>query len=125
MQLTKERAITLHRRMWRWIGLKTLKEKRCVKKEEWFKRFGLKTIYCGCYCCEYARSLLLYFHLGRDRCVHCPINWGGKRDCCDGKALFALWKYEKDMDNWQEAGKLALQIAELPERDEPHSERII
>ena len=54
MQLTKECAITLHRRMWRWIGLKTLKEKRCVKKEEWFERFGLEWVICGCYCCEYA-----------------------------------------------------------------------
>ena len=119
MQLTRERAITLHRRMWRWIGLKTLKEKRCVKKDEWFKRFKLNAICCECYCCEYARPLFLYFHLGRDRCVHCPINWGGEscidNECGDGHGLFNLWEATGD---WQEAGKLALQIAELPEREE-------
>ena len=118
MQLTKERAITLHRRMWRWLGLKTLKEKRCVKKEEWFERFKLNAICCECYCCEYAQQFMQYHDWLNVRCFYCPIDWGGERNCCDGKALFALWRYEKDMGNWQEAGKLALQIAELPEREE-------
>lgn len=118
MQLTKERAITLHRRMWRWIGLKTLKEKRCVWKGEWFNRFGLKIISCACYCCEYAQQFMQYPDWLNVRCFYCPIDWGGERNCCDGKALFELWRYEKDMGNWQKAGKLALQIAELPEREE-------
>ena len=85
-------------------------------KGEWFNRFGLKTISCDCYCCEYARQFVLGFDLDNERCCYCPIDWGIKRNCCDGKALFALWEYERDMENWQEAGKLALQIAELPER---------
>ena len=125
MQLTRERAITLHRRMWRWIGLKTLREKRCVRKEEWFERFGLKTIYSDCYCCEYARQFFPYSDWRNTRCFYCPIDWGVKRDCCGEGALFKLWCHEIDMENWQEAGKLALQIVELPEKEELHSERII
>lgn len=119
MQLTKERAITLHRRMWRWIGLKTLREKRCVRKEEWFERFGLKTIYNDCYCCEYARQFFPYSDWRNTRCFYCPIDWGGEscinNECGDGNGLFNLWEATGD---WQEAGKLALQIAELPERKE-------
>ena len=118
MQLTKERAITLHRRMWRWIGLKTLKEKRCVRKEEWFERFGLKTIYNDCYCCEYARQFFPYSDWRNTRCFYCPIDWGVRTCIAPERGLYDLW-YDavKDRD-WQEAGKLALQIAELPEREE-------
>ena len=114
MQLTKECAITLHRRMWRWIGLKTLKEKRCVEKDEWFERFKLKKICCECYCCEYAQQFQGPFD---DRCGDCPIEWGNT-PCHDTKALYTLWGHKRAMKNWQEAGKLALQIAELPEREE-------
>ena len=62
-------------------------------------------------------------------CSHCPIDWGGI-DCVsdehgDDNGLYALWWANIVENNWQEAGKLALQIAELPERGEPHSERII
>lgn len=32
--------------------------------------------------------------------------------------LIALWEYERNIENWQEAGKLALQISELPERND-------
>ena len=115
MQLTKERAITLHRRMWRWIGLKTLKEKRCVRKEEWFKRFKLNKICLDCYCCEYDLLYLIEFNSGGD-CAACPIDWGGKGRCYDEKALLALWKEATWFQNDEKAGKLALQIAELPER---------
>lgn len=119
MQLTKERAITLHRRMWWWIGLKTLKEKRCVEKNEWFERFGLERVTCGCYCCKYsvdkAYELFVY-----PVCDNCPIDWGGIG--CEGEkeqGLFSLWCGAFKDGNWQEAAKLALQIAELPEREEP------
>ena len=125
MQLTKERAITLHRRMWRWIGLKTLKEKRCVKDEEWFERFRLERIHYICYCCEYASQFLFFLYLnnisrvfasGGSTCNFCPIDCGGKKHRSDKQALFELWRYAIARNNWQEAGKLALQIAELPER---------
>ena len=121
MQLTKERAITLHRRMWRRIGLKTLKEKRCVRKEEWFIRFRLEWIHDYCYCCEYGEQFCDPFYFSNAKCNFCPIDWGGE-NCVDNKyeedenGLFAMWDNAADSDNWQEAGKLALQIAELPER---------
>ena len=34
----------------------------------------------------------------------------------DKQALFELWRYAIARNNWRRAGKLALQIAELPER---------
>ena len=120
MQLTRERAITLHRRMWRWIGLKTLKEKRCVKKDEWFERFKLNKVCCECYCCEYVKQFLNI--PPDDQCGRCPIDWVGI-DCTygkkgDGHGLLILWSKATLRNNWRKAGKLALQIAELPEREE-------
>lgn len=123
MQLTKERAITLHRRIWRWIGLKTLKEKRCVKKDEWFKRFKLNAICCVCYCCEYAYKNA-HKEGKRSGCDSCPIDWGGiscmhYKEFEDGdNGLYSLWEMTVRHNEYKEAGKLALQIAELPEREE-------
>ena len=115
MQLTRERAITLHRRMWRWIGLKTLREKRCVEKHEWFNKFELEWIKSLCYCCEYAQQIADNSSLS---CKACPVDWGVRTCTAPGRGLYDLWcDAVKDRD-WQEAGKLALQIAELPEREE-------
>lgn len=116
MELTKKRAITLHRRMWRWIGLKTLKEKRCVNKSEWFAKFGGDVdVRDNCYCCEYA-SAPCFVGLPCYEC--CPIDWGGTTCWKPGQGLFDLWNCTRRKGNWQETGKLALQIAELPEREE-------
>ena len=122
MQLARERAITLHRRMWRWIGLKTLKEKRCVKDEEWFDRFRLEWIHDYSYCCEYGEQFCDPFYFSNAKCNFCPIDWGGE-NCMDkeyegdGYGLFSAWRKAVDSGNWQEAAQLALYIAELPERE--------
>ena len=34
MELTKEQAIALHRKLWSWVALKTEEEQRRVLKEE-------------------------------------------------------------------------------------------
>lgn len=118
MELTKKRAITLHRRMWRWIGLKTLKEKRCVNKSEWFAKFG-GAVRSDCYCCEYA-SAPCFVGLPCYEC--CPIDWGGlncldKVIQCDNLGLYSRWcgTFRND---YQEAAELALQISALPERED-------
>ena len=135
MQLTKEQAITLHRRMWRWIGLKTLKEKRCVEKKEWFEKFRLEWATRSWHCCKYHsdKSYELGVYPICDNCPIDPMDLGeigrenrqgqvlfGLIDCEDEKerGLFSLWCSAFKDGNWQEAGKLALQIAELPEREE-------
>lgn len=116
MELTKKRAITLHRRMWRWIGLKTLKEKRCVNKSEWFAKFGGDVdVRDNCYCCEYAKQFRL-------ACRFCPIDWGGlnctQDKYCFSEGLFILWGQAIYSQNYEAAAKFALQIAELPERED-------
>ena len=47
-----------------------------------------------------------------------PIDWGGTTCWKPGQGLFDLWNCTRRKGNWQETGKLALQIAELPEREE-------
>ena len=119
MQLKKERAVTLHRRMWRWIGLKTLKEKRCVEKYDWFDKFGLEIICVECYCCEYVTQFsALHCDANMPRCRFCPIDWGGTTCLHSAQGVFGRWNCARIKGNWQEAGKLALQIAELPERND-------
>lgn len=113
MELTKKRAITLYRRMWRWIGLKTLKEKRCVDKYEWFTRFRLGWVTCGCYCCEYAQQIT---DNSPQSCKVCPVDWGVRTCAVPGLGLYDLWRETVDFDDWQAAAEFALQIAELPER---------
>ena len=85
-----------------------------MEKYEWFERFELEATEFFCYCCEYTFRLA-----GKNIiCKYCPIDWGGINCENHGQGLFALWFYAKGRKNWQEAGKLALQIAELPEREE-------
>ena len=117
MELTKKRSITLHRRMWRWIGLKTLKEKRCVNKSEWFAKFGGDVdVRDNCYCCEYAMQFLAsHRDDNMSLCRFCPIDWGGLN--CMYK-LFSLWNIAVWLQIYEEAAKFALQIAELPERED-------
>lgn len=111
--ITKSRALRLHRRMWRWIGLMSFKKKRRIQKLEWFNRFNLKRIHNLCYCCEYTRQ---FNKEGEVDCRKCPIDWG-VQDCTSIEpkdlGLYFQWS---EAQNYKEAGKLALQIAELPEK---------
>lgn len=68
MELTKEQAISEHRKMWNWIADKIEKEKECQEigdlKEEYCieNDFLLKN---DCFCCEYTKN----------NCDNCPIEW--------------------------------------------------
>ncbi len=114
MKLTKDEAIANHRKMWNWIAEETLKQKRKVKKLEYFKAHGITGLdipFGECYCCEYTNM----------RCPDCPVKWGGEWGSCEGKnhrsdvkGLYALWRREFD---YLKSAELAKQIAELPERE--------
>ncbi|MGN0180806.1 MAG: hypothetical protein ACI4DP_00070 [Candidatus Ornithomonoglobus sp.] len=118
-ELTRERAIQLHRRLWRWIALKTLKEKRIVSKDE-FPMFKDNThnAECLCYCCEYAKQQEEgAIHYSPTRCVYCPIDWGtdGTDFVHCTNSIFGGWER---VGNYRIAAELAFQIAALPERED-------
>lgn len=127
MKLTREQAITEHRKMWRWIADETEKRKCIVSKPEYLcvHDFDEHIAY-DCFCCEYAEQENFknfpYLHF----CYHCPINWGSRVstfmcicsvDYTKEGGLYAEWANAAKVDDWRTAAALARQIAELPERE--------
>ena len=73
-----------------------------------------RILLCDCYCCEYDYQ---YANDGSAECSHCPVIWGNCEEYgCDdseykkfGAALLS--------ENYDEAAKIAEEIANLPERE--------
>lgn len=106
MKLTREQAITEHRKMWNWIANMTEKLKRKIEKEEYFFAMRIKDIpRMECYCCEYNDHYM--------PCANtCIINWGEDKGCMG--SYFVEW--DSITDDWRYAARLARIIANLPER---------
>lgn len=106
MKLTKKEAVRLHRQLWNRIADKTLKEKRCVVKEDVIEEITDETVLENCFCCEYDGKI-------RDDCECCPILWPQKEYCTYVGSPYSEWQRTAD---YKRAAELARQIAELPER---------
>ena len=120
MKLTREEAVSLHRKMWNWIADRIEEEKAYQDyqdinnlKEEYCYREGFYYVRNDCFCWEYANC----------NCDFCPIEWGSdlkdymcldKYEVYDDKGLYRLSTYETD---WKEQVKLARKISNLPERE--------
>ena len=127
MQLTREEAIANHRKMWNWIADETERRKVPVLKHEYFNFVGLAHIHNSCFCCEYTRNKAY-----KVDCSFCPIDFDSKASfymcerkyfAFDYKGIYALWVdkvSEKENFDWQNAAKLAREIANLPERGDNH-----
>lgn len=126
MKLTKEQAITEHRKMWRWIAEETEKRKQIVKKLEYLYIHGFyEDIAYDCFCCEYDKQQCKQQSNFPD-CHFCPIDWNSAAtsymckdltDMDDDYGLYAKWTNAAENNDWQTAAALARQIAELPERE--------
>lgn len=130
MELTKERALELHREMWNCIA-DEIEVRECVQDIHKLKRkfakehFPKEKICNNCFCCEYADIA----------CELCPVEWGN--ECIsDYNYPCEAWDDEPDERNglygncrilydnkllqgenlWEEQADLARQIANLPER---------
>ena len=137
MELTKEQAIEEHRKMWNWIA------DAIKNKEDWsvvescynwsslivgLKRHYLlnyegqkyKDIHAYCFCCEYADNTRNDAYCNIDNCRYCPVIWSGStRGCCDeyGEYIELVSLHGYSDENKEKAYKLALKIANLPERE--------
>ena len=135
MELTKKQAIEEHRKMWNWIA------DAIKNKEDWpavvscynwssiivylkrhylfnYKGQKYKDIRASCFCCEYDAYYDDDIHL--HKCRHCPVIWRSSTGyCCDDYGeyteLTSLYGYSDE--NRRKAYKLALKIANLPERE--------
>ena len=117
MELTREEAVSRHRKMWRWIAEETEKQKRVVLESDYFKAMGIEEEDIpdsnfpdsNSYCCEYANK----------DCKLCPIRWDRVKDnCTDRNSPFLTWLGAVGYDLWKVAAKAARKIAELSERKE-------
>ena len=129
MKLTREQAITEHRKMWNWIADKTEERGEKVKKENYFRENGITDDVCSlCYCCEFARQLMYLSHYTTKKCVFCPIKWGDNANArCsnDGKdslGIYSKWIASSIGNDYNSSAQLAREIAYLPEK--PNSEII-
>ena len=129
MELTKEKALELHRQLWNYIADESEKQERIVSKVEAFIHFGWPNIRQWCWCCEYAekqfRKEETHCPPYQTRCSVCPVVWNKTDSCCvhcDSPYNIWNWLYEKgDKADWydlQNAIKYAREIANLPERKE-------
>lgn len=137
--LTKKEAIRKHRAMWNWIGsmLKSGLWKSVIDnayiyalwicepeflpihdivillKYSYIKMVGDSNVRSNCYCCDYT----IYKY---DQCESgylCPIIWSIDNDPekCTGSLYGSFWK---PRISFEEAGDIAYQIANLPERED-------
>lgn len=118
MKLTREQAITEHRKMWRWIAEQYENEYDIdpyqLKKIYFLKNgYDDSSIRSRCFLCEYVKELY-------GGCKNCPLIWGIIKDCM-GTSDEHRGLYGKLMDCYlnrdiEGCAKLARQIAELPEK---------
>lgn len=128
MKLTKKEAIENHRKMWNWIAVMLKSERyKVFDYTECGTRYGITILFlkyayinmiglngkvtCNCFCCEY----VLQKKWGHS-CDDCLLVWN-ERSCTSGEygVLDAL---EYTPENLPKAVELALEIANLPERED-------
>ena len=119
MDLSCDEALRKHKDMWNWIADETLKQKKCVSKDNYFEHmhiFPLDIPFHKCYLCEYSKAIK---ESNKDyfpylMCNFCPVDWG-HINCCDMHSPYSLWKYTcAEGLNWEKAANYARAIAELP-----------
>ena len=121
MELTREQAITEHRKMWRWVA-EQYKNECNIDPYQLKKIYLLKNGYddsfliqSRCFLCEYVRELRY------GGCNSCPLIWGIAENCMetsDGhgglyRQLIDCYYFNHDI---KKCAQLARQIAELPEK---------
>lgn len=139
LYLTKEEAIAHHRKMWNWI-VDRLEEHHLgcdihMYKAEYIKNnFPDDTIRNYCFCCQYAAQEV--DNIFEDNfCIYCPLRWGTEAntdaffceqgncdisvEVFDSDEEYGLWSYAQRLTKnycYDEAAKVARQIANLPEK---------
>lgn len=139
LYLTKEEAIAHHRKMWNWIADR-LEEHHLgcdihMYKAEYIKNnFPDDTIQNYCFCCQYAAQEV--DDIFEDNfCIYCPLRWGTEAntdaffceqgncdisvEVFDSDEKYGLWSYAQRLTEnycYEEAAKVARQIANLPKK---------
>ena len=113
MELTKQEALSWHRKMWIWIAREIARNKRVMEvvglKEKFCKNNGVSPS-SHCFCCEYVYCKYEYLW-----CTNCLLIWDGNNH---GSCIEGEYSDIKLCSNWKKQAKLAYKIAMLPERED-------
>lgn len=120
MQLTCQRAIQEHRKMWNWIADES--ERLCipVSKHTYLnKYFDGIVVDSDCFLCDYSDTIFhRFYNLIEKACDVCPLQWnGGSGKCHRISGEFSLWNEAYHNGNYIETARLARIIANLPEKE--------
>lgn len=130
MAITLKDAVDGFRKQWGWMADETLRQKRKVKKVEYFyaRHMGHAEMpFNQCYLCEFVvfgyRNIPVGFH---HLCNDCPVEWGGKVNHCvrrnryiNKKGIYWKWFITT---NYKKAARLAREIANLPLKEKYQEE---
>lgn len=127
MELTKEKAIEEHRKMWNWIADELEKPETRNQKETVhdlkvrYRNANDLNLRNDCWCCEYDDQF------ADDPCMNCPLLWGTE-DMADGyyceyethPNIDGLWWHANQLSSdgeYDGASIVARQVANLPEKE--------
>ena len=117
--MTKKEAVENHRKQWNWMAKECLKQKRVIDESEYFKESEDNSILLDCYCCDYDDNISKTHnrndYKNENYCTFCPIKW--KEDCTDC-TMPTFAKYYNRNVTYEEAARIAQEIANLPERED-------
>ena len=119
--MTKQEAITNHRKMWRWIADETERRGSVATPAHYFDTMGIPgedRPYQLSYCCDYG----LRSGGAWNCCASCPIEWPGGASGshlfnCGNGGLRSQFIDVSLRNDWIAAAALAHKIAELPESE--------
>lgn len=120
--LSKEIAITWHRKMWNWIAdnIEEIKPNNIEQiKKIFIRNYQIPRVYLHCFLCEYTEQ-----HFDSS-CSKCPVKWvdiKGKRvSCCYDGNDYLFSKIGKTIAtdrDYKAASEIARMIASLKEEDD-------
>lgn len=131
--LTKEECVRRHRLLWNYVADQILEQEKVPWncKKEAFEHFGwsvpIGSIFSYCWGCYYDSMKRLemvddpkYIKESEVKtCPYCLFNWTSDENNFCGKhnTLFDRFMRSKRVDNWEEAARIAREIANMPVRE--------
>ena len=132
--LTKEECVRRHRLLWNYVADQILEQKKvpwnCQRKA--FEHFGwsvpIGSIFNCCWGCYYNSMKRLEMvddpkHIKESEvntCPYCLFNWTSDENNFCGKhnTLFDRFMRSKCINDWEEAARIAREIANMPVRED-------
>lgn len=132
--LTKEECVRRHRLLWNYVADQILEQEKVLWncKRKAFEHFGwsvpIGSIFNCCWGCYYNSMKRLEMvddpkHIKESEvniCPYCLFNWTSDEYnfCGKNNTLFDRFMRSKRVDNWENAARIAREIANMPVRED-------